>query len=368
MMALCDFCKSLASKDFPSGSCHVCKGSCENIPEMIDAAFEKLKGKDVSSFSISTHIPKDWMIREEELWDSAVAKGESIKNAVNREISRRISKETKLVYAPHADCRLSFDFRSKRVDFEYLPLFIFGRYKKLASGISQSRWLCQSCRGKGCKKCSGKGKYYHSIEEEIGNVMKKHADAGDYTLHASGREDVDATNSAGRSFVMEIKNAKKRKLDLQAIRQEIRKGKKVDVISLKAVPKSFVELVTESHFDKEYTVTAGFSDEITKEDVRKIEELSGETLKQRTPKRVVHRRSDKIRIRKIFVVKVAEKKGKKLVVKVKAEAGTYIKEFFSGDEGRTNPSVSSETKKDAKVTSLDVSKIEDGFLDLFLSR
>lgn len=366
MITLCDFCRTLVSGKFPSGSCYVCKGGCNSIPQLIDSALEKIKGKEISSFSISTHIPREWTVREEELWDSAVAKGESIKNAVNRRISGAITKKTGLHYRPDADCRISFDFRSKRADFEFLSLFIFGRYRKLVPGISQSRWPCRNCMGKGCKKCSGKGKHYHSVEEEIGDVMKKHTRAGDYTLHASGREDVDATDTAGRPFVMEIKNAKKRKPGLNAIKQEISKGKKADVVSLKIVSRNFVELVTESHFDKKYTAEVEFSEDVGSGDVEKIEKLSGEKLKQRTPNRVAHRRSDKIRTRKVFEVDVVGKNGKNLIVKVRAEAGTYIKEFFSGDGGRTNPSVSSETKKEAKVISLDVSNIEDGYLDLFL--
>ena len=72
------------------------------------------------------------------------------------------------------DSRAVFDF-SKAVPearLERMPLFIFGRYKKLVPGLSQSRWLCATCEGKGCPSCGGKGKNYESVEERIGEPAK----------------------------------------------------------------------------------------------------------------------------------------------------------------------------------------------------
>ena len=48
---------------------------------------------------------------------------------------------------------------------------------------------------------------------------------------------------------------------------------------------------------------------------------------------------------------------------IKAEAGTYIKELISSDEKRTTPSFAEVLGFGAKCTKLNVSRIEDGFLD-----
>ncbi|MGC8812345.1 MAG: tRNA pseudouridine(54/55) synthase Pus10, partial [Candidatus Aenigmatarchaeota archaeon] len=48
---------------------------------------------------------------------------------------------------------------------------------------------------------------------------------------------------------------------------------------------------------------------------------------------------------------------KKLVLKVKAEAGLYIKELITGDEGRTKPSVQEILGNKVKKINLDVIKI-----------
>lgn len=365
MITLCEFCSRI-SADFPKGECFVCGGECKKIPSMVDKAVEILKKENVSSFSISTFIPKKWLAREESIFDLKTRNSGSIKNVLNRTISDEVASRSGLSYGREGDCRLSFDMRSGRVELEYLPLFIFGRYKKKMSGISQSRWPCPGCMGKGCEKCGGKGKLYHSIEEEIGVPVKKYASAGNYVLHASGREDVDATNSGGRPFVLELKNSKNRNPDLGKAEEEINRGERISVHGLKKVPQTFVEVVTESHFDKDYTAETEFGRELSEKDVEKINLLSGVTLKQRTPRRVSHRRADKVRSRKVISAVVSEFSGNRALIKIRAEAGTYIKEFISGDENRTVPSVSSELKTDARVASLDVSGIEDGYLDLLL--
>jgi len=47
-----------------------------------------------------------------------------------------------------------------------------------------------------------------------------------------------------------------------------------------------------------------------------------------------------------------------LILKVTAEAGTYIKELVSSDEGRTQPSVAGLLDTEAEVELLDVTWIE----------
>jgi len=48
---------------------------------------------------------------------------------------------------------------------------------------------------------------------------------------------------------------------------------------------------------------------------------------------------------------------KKLELEIRCEAGFYVKEFITGDNGRTTPSISEVLDNPAKVISLDVIKI-----------
>lgn len=326
---------------------------------MIEEAKKLLAG--TREFSISTKIPKDWLIREERIWDVKLGQ-ESIKNRLNKTISAALPGS----YVVDGEMRVIFDYSDGSVKLQRNELFVFGRYKKHTAGLSQSRWICQKCNGKGCKECNGKGRHYESVEERIGEPMRKAADGEAYVMHASGREDVDATNSAGRAFVMEVKNPKKRELDLEKLEKDIAGTGEVSVEGLRTISRRQVELVTESHFDKTYEAEVGFGRELSSSDIKKIKEIEGKTLLQRTPKRVAHRRADMVRHRKVKRLDVKNVKERNATIIVKAEAGTYIKELISGDDGRTSPSIAAVIGTGAVCTKLDVKEIDDSFLDFVI--
>ncbi len=360
MTTLCKFCNSANNKHFTEGECYLCGGKLGKLDSLIEEAARKIK--NYPSFSVSTRIPKKWLAREERLWDSHLEKAENIKTFANRYINRELSRKTGKDFGPEADVRVIFDIDKGEVDIELNDLYIFGRYQKLVSGISQTRWLCPDCGGKGCKKCAGKGKMYYSLEEEVGEVMKKEADSEDYTLHASGREDIDVVTTAERPFVMALAKAKKREPDLKKIKKEIDAGKKVAVKDLKIVKRGAVELVSSSHFDKEYEAEVEFEEEPSKEQIDAILSLEGKTVDQKTPERVAHRRAKLTRKRKILAVKLLLQEGRKAKFRIKTEAGTYIKELISGDNEKTVPSFSSLTGMKTKCANLEVVKIDDEFL------
>lgn len=364
MTTLCKYCNDANNSYFQKGKCYLCNNDLPELKELVEKAGEHLGKEECTSFSLSTTIPKDWLIREEKLWDEKTDCSRSIKDYLNNKLSKEVAKRYKKTYKIDGDCKLIFDLKSGNVLFERNQLFIFGRYEKLVNGISQSKWLCKTCQGKGCKKCDGKGKNYVSIEELIGEVAKKLSEAGEYTLHASGREDVDAFNSAGRPFVLCLKNPRKRIVDLKKLETGINKGKKIKVRDLKPTNRRAVELVSESHFDKEYIAEVEFEKGLQEKDVEKITSLTGVLLKQRTPTRVAHRRANLVRNRKIIDIQVLKSNKNTAIIKIMAEAGTYIKELISGDQGRTEPSISELLNNKAKCTKLTVSKIEDGFLDI----
>ena len=97
-------------------------------------------------------------------------------------------------------------------------------------------------------------------------------------------------------------------------------------------------------------------------DAKKAESLSGTMIFQQTPTRVLARRSDMERRRKVFKMSATLEKDGKLRLKMLAEAGTYIKELIHGDEGRTKPSLSALLSCRAACDELDVIGIRDCFL------
>ncbi|MEW6035752.1 MAG: tRNA pseudouridine(54/55) synthase Pus10 [Candidatus Micrarchaeota archaeon] len=363
-------CGRANSSHFSEGECHVCGGAALKTDAMVQEAARLLAAEKAGSFSISTMMSRDWLAREERAWDERLAGAESVKSFLNKSISAALEKASGARYVPDGECRLVFDYSKGAVSLERNELFVFGRYMKLSAGLSQSRWRCPKCEGKGCPACHGKGMLYESVEERVGGPLKKAASADDYVMHASGREDVDATNSAGRPFVMELKGPKERKLELDSIAREIGEKGDVAVSGLRIVQRGFCELVTESHFDKTYEADVEFGADVDDDALARIRTLEGKTILQKTPTRVAHRRANLVRHRKVKHIEVVRRETenpKLATLIIKAEAGTYIKELISSDGGRTEPSVSGLLGMSAVCRRLEVVGIDDGFLDFCLA-
>ncbi len=241
------------------------------------------------------------------------------------------------------------------------PLFIEGKYRKLERGIPQTKWPCTECKGKGCASCNFTGQQYQiTVEGLIGKHLLPMAKGKDIKFHGSGREDIDVLMlGEGRPFVIEVKHPFKRNIDLKLLRRVVNShcDGKIEINDLKFVDNnrraSIKKSSTESY--KIYSAIAEFKHGLTSNDIKNIEKIS--TIEQQTPLRVVHRRADKIRTRKIMKIEVERINSKKLHLKIKCQGGLYIKELISGDENRTKPSLTSVTSNQALCTQLDVLKV-----------
>jgi tRNA U54 and U55 pseudouridine synthase Pus10 len=76
-------------------------------------------------------------------------------------------------------------------------------------------------------------------------------------------------------------------------------------------------------------------------------------LQQRTPIRVLHRRVNLVRHRKVYTMQVQRIDDHTFSLYLSTEAGTYIKEFVHGDVGRTQPSISSLLQCKTDILELD---------------
>src|SRR2546428_3847037 len=88
--------------------------------------------------------------------------------------------------------------------------------------------------------------------------------------------------------------------------------------------------------------------------------LVGEPIAQRTPGRVVHRRADTTRARRLLAAEVVGVEGDRAEIRATAEAGPYIKEWVHGDGGRTRPSLSERLGLACGVLQLDGPAIHGG--------
>jgi len=341
--------------------CWVCTNLFEELDKWTEMVIEKLRGIEFSTFLIGSRLPPEVLESEELLWEKYGADyAESIKLEFNRELGKRVARRLgKRADFSRPDVVAIVDVPQNDVELEIRSLYISGRYRKLVRGIPQTHWPCSKCRGRGCEHCGFTGKQYpESVEELIGEPLLKMTEGERAVLHGAGREDIDARMlGTGRPFVIEIKRPKKRFLDLEEVEEEINeyaKGK-VEVEGLREVSSEFVEMIKEMRFEKTYRVRVRFEEGISREDLEKaVEELNGITVRQRTPKRVSHRRADKIRERKIYKVSLISFDTTEAILEITCDSGLYVKELISGDEGRTVPSLSSLLSVQTWVVELDV--------------
>ncbi|HNU62073.1 MAG TPA: tRNA pseudouridine(54/55) synthase Pus10 [Methanofastidiosum sp.] len=336
---------------------------CDNIFERTEDIVKSISPDfEFFTFHAGTKIPEEIMKKEEMFKEKyCLQYQESIKQELNRELGKEIGaiigKEFK---REKEDVTILLHPYDSKVEYVINPLFIYGRYNKLVRGIPQTKWFCTKCKGRGCAKCGNTGKMYDiSVEELISELFLKETKGADSSFHGAGREDIDVLMlGTGRPFVLEIKSPKIRDIDLQKLELEVNQMNegKVRISGLCFVEKEIVEKIKNTHMRKTYLAEIDAC--LTEEEKKKIEEFFiDRDIYQETPNRVVHRRADKTRIRKVYKVLTSKENCSSL--EIYCDGGLYIKELISGDEERTNPSIAELLGKNIKCVLLNVISIEE---------
>jgi tRNA pseudouridine synthase 10 len=346
-------------------TCFLCEGKIQAVDSLVRKVLQRVGGYEYESFLMGVEIPVAVVEREDEFKAAfGVQFGESLKHEFGRLLGKRVEAATgKAVEYRAPDIMIIVNPFTEHIKLQVNPLFVAGRYKKLVRDIPQSRWFCSSCHGRGCQKCGGTGLMYpESVEVFVSKPFLEAAEGEETAFHASGREDIDARMlGTGRPFVVEVSKPKKRHLDLKKIEETINASAvgKVEVSRLRFTSRDMVrKLKKAENAQKEYRALVTFEREISDADMRLLEEkLTGITIQQQTPLRVVHRRADLVRERYIYKLKVKKITANEALLEVRTQGGLYVKELVSGDEGRTVPSVAQILNNPAKITKLDVLKV-----------
>jgi len=343
-------------------TCDLCNDLFQEVEKFAELVSENLRGYEFEDFLVGSRIDPEIEENEEKIWtDLNLTTGEPIKSEVNREVGKIVQEMIgKEVNLKKPDIKAIIDTRFDSVDIEISPIFVYGRYKKLGRDIPQTKWTCKRCRGKGCDKCDGTGKIYEtSVEEMIGEPLVKMTSGENFTLHGMGREDIDAKMLGnGRPFVMEIKGPVKRKIELEELKRRVNENDEVQISSLEFTEKEKIVELKQARAIKTYRVKISLEEVIEGAKLKKVkDELVGREISQRTPRRVSHRRSDKIRKRKIRGLKLVSMEDTSITLDIRCDAGTYVKEFVHGDKNRTQPSLAKLLETRCEVDELDVIKI-----------
>lgn len=354
--------KGLIAKSSGEIKCWVCNDLFLDIDAWVKKSVEALSDYEYSNFLVGTKVTGLLAENEEILWaESGTTFAEPLKTELNREVGKRIEKITgKKAYLKKPQVVVLLELENNSVEVQVNSLYIYGRYRKLIRGIPQTRWPCRECGGQGCERCDNTGKMYpESVDELIKPHLLAAAQCDDTAFHGAGREDIDALMLGdGRPFVVEAKRPHKRSIDLAELEAEINRGAsgKIEVLGLKFVESETVEQLKSMKVDKVYRmkITHTTTEEKLKSSLNVISETP---IKQNTPTRVLHRRADLERIRKVHSAELESYDETTAFLVINCEGGLYVKELVSGDGGRTIPSVASLIGSDAKVIELEVIKV-----------
>ncbi len=344
--------------------CWVCNDLFKLLDTWAQKAVHELSDYEYDNFLVGTKVTGLLAENEELLWaESGTTFAEPLKTELNREVGKRIEKITgKKANLKKPQIAILLDIENNLVELGINSLYIYGKYKKLIRGIPQTRWPCRECHGKGCERCDNTGKMYaESVDELIKPHLIAAADSEDTAFHGAGREDIDALMlGEGRPFVVEAKKPHKRNLNLRELEDQINSGAegKIEVLGLKFVDVEKVEELKSMKANKVYRLKIEHN--ATEEKLKSSFDIISKTvIKQKTPTRVLHRRADLERIRRVHSIELESFDINSAVFTVNCEGGLYVKELVSGDNGRTVPSVASLTESEAKVIELDVIKVDD---------
>lgn len=347
------------------GSCWICHDLFSDIGTWAERVVEALSGIEHATFLIGTRVPPLMAESEELVWsDLGLTGPEPLKSEVNREVGKAVSAITeKTADLTRPDVVAILDLASGTVGVEITPLFFRGRYRKLERGIPQTRWPCRVCQGAGCERCGFTGKMYpDSVEELIGRTAREAFLAGDAVLHGAGREDIDARMlGTGRPFIMEMVAPRRRTVDLAALEETVNAAAagRVEIAIAGWATRGEVETLKSEKAHKKYRISVEVEGGIAPNELEEaLDRLRGAVVSQRTPARVVHRRADRIRERRVVDARVAGQEDGRFFLDVVGEAGLYVKELVSGDGGRTRPSLAGLIGRPARVIQLDVLEVE----------
>jgi tRNA pseudouridine synthase 10 len=348
----------------PADPCPLCRGLFDRWDVWIPRASRAVEGIEFHRFACGSRWEPEILAREEALWaEFGATQGESARAAFNREWGKRFAAASGALGEPSdPEIVLLADLPAGRVEVTILPVYVRGRYRKLDRTLPQTRWPCRRCRGLGCESCGGSGKTYPESVEELVAAPFLAATGGESTrFHGMGREDIDARMlGRGRPFVLEIRRPRRRTLDVAALAAEVAAGSvgRVEVLAPANAKAADVVRVKESAPEKSYRV--GLRADVPEAKIKEALTLAtGRAIAQRTPTRVAHRRSDLVRTRRIVDARLLEASEGRYALELRAEAGTYIKEWVEGDGGRTEPSLAGLLGAPVTVEYLDVVEIHD---------
>lgn len=319
-------------------SFRVCSTSAEQVVELMKQANQLLKGLEFSSLALACSMSPTFPAEQ------FAEMKKDVQAVLNRNLAEQFAVP---IQFEHSDVFLRADFPSRTLFLEIKPVFVYGHYNKFQRGIAQTYHYCRMCKGRGCTACKGLGKVSdESVQELITPLLVQSFGGEELIFHGSGREDADVRMlGKGRPFIAEITEPAKRQTNLSLIEQTLNESfsGKIAVHGLRLADKKEVPIVKHPGHEKRYealvetnvTIAAKEFESIlvTKKGVRL-------DVDQFTPERVEKRRAALTRKHYVTIESFNWLSEKNFTLILRTSPGCYVKEFISGDSGRSKPSIS----------------------------
>lgn len=305
------------------------------------------RAREYRTFAVGLTLPQGVQEREDEIRASLKMKGgETIKLQLSREIAESVGRATgKKVDRLKPDITALVDLSRMKVSISGRPLFYTARYTK-PRGVSQRRGLCQSCGGRGCKRCGGSGfDPAVSVESLFRRKLSDATGTDSIRITWMGSEDEDSEVLApGRPLVVEMKNPVKRRLP-RSFRMRSGRGW-VSVSKGRVLPSKPANL---PGFKFRTRIAVEVAQKPDAERLGALKGLAGSMVRFDRP----HGRAVS---KKVYSLSVAARRGG-LWVTAELDGGLPVKRFVNGD--LVSPSVSEALGMDANASRFDILRVTE---------
>ena len=325
--------------------CELCWNVFERIPGLVEKMMEASESIEFETFLVGSRFPEKMKGMEKSIWmEFGIETAEPINREFNRELGKAFGKTAGKDTSKNPDVIFIVEPLPGEVELQINPVYVYGRYRKLVRGLPQTP--------------------LPDFEDSVASIICgafSRAFRGKCIFKGAGREDVDVRMLGnGRPFIVEIKEPRRRRANLDEIAGEINSSGKVEVLNLRFVSAKEAEEVLTKNHRKEYLALVLVEEGVTPKEAEEVaKKLTGLEIHQRTPWRVRKARADRVRVKKVYEAKTRWIDERHFELRLITDGGLYIKELISGDRGRTKPSVSDLLGKPAWCERLDVLNILD---------
>lgn len=349
--------KALYSEVVERRTCYVCgsKLSRGYFESIASRAYESLGKLGIKRFLVGVSLSKDTRMRELEVQQLVgMDWAESIKNEVKREVGKNIRDKFGLTPDfENPEAVVIIDFEKDHLKIQLSSIYIEGVYWKKARHIPQAKWLGRDA-----------SIYPLSLESFLNEKLSSTFGSEKIFIHASGREDIDVRMiGTGRPVVIELYKPLRRQVELREI-NELLYSDLIEFRFTNLVKRSrVIYLKTTSRLKKKtYKVLIYSYRTLTDKDMERLERFyeTNKVIKQSTPTRVLNRRRDIVRLRRVHEIKSRLLTPHVFETIIKCDGGLYVKELVHGDNGRTQPSFSDVLESPLIPLELDTIEVEIG--------